>query len=387
MMARIILLSVDHSLAGRISEAMQGRASVELAQAVTPDLVEGPCVLLVDRDAIPPERAIATALSSVSESAAGRPIVLITGETGADEILQAIRSGADDVIPREAEGEEIVAILGRLLNRSTADHGKGGRLTLVLGADPEAAAMVATDMAVSRARAGSSTLLIDCTMPTSAAEAYLDLPVSYGIASAIADIERLDASLLSSALARHEESGLMLLTLDGGSGAEPAGVAPADIAALVRLLRACCGDLILCAASLRHPGLLRTLASLADHIELICAQSIREMDACRRLMDRIGDDEASLSRTRLLVWDHQPAILLDSRRMADILRTSSTLPLPIDPIRLRNALNAGRPLAMEAAPDRYMRAIRSACGIEPQRSSNSLERLRRLLQRPVEPAA
>ena len=386
-MARIILLSVDHSLAAQISDAMQGRAAVELAQAVTPDIVEGPCVILVDRDAIPPERSIATALSAVAEGVTGRPIVLVTGETGADEILHAIRSGADDVIPRAAEGDEIAAILGRLLNRSTADHGKGGRLTLILGADAENAAMVATDMAVSRARAGSSTLLIDFTMPTSAAEAYLDLPVSYGIASAIADIERLDASLLSSALARHDPSGLMLLTLDGGAGTEPAGIAPADIAALVRLLRACCGDLILCAGSLRHPALLRTLASLADRIELVCAQSIREMDACRRLIDRIGDDEATLARTQLLVWDHQPAILLDTRRMGDILRTNSTLPLPIDQVRLRNALNAGRPLAMEATPDRYMRAIRTACGIEPQRSSKSLERLRRLLQRPVEPAA
>lgn len=386
-MARIILLSVDHSLAARIGEAMQGRAAVELTQSVMPDMVEGPCVILVDRDAIPPERSIATALSAVAEGATGRPIVLVTGDTGADEILHAIRSGADDVIPRAAEGDEIATILGRLLNRSTADHGKGGRLTLVLGADAEAAAMVATDMAISRARAGSSTLLIDFTMPTSAAEAYLDLPVNYGIASAIADIERLDASLLSSALARHDPSGLMLLTLDGGAGTEPAGIAPSDIAALVRLLRACCGDLIVCAGSLRHPGLLRTLASLADRIELVCAQSIREMDACRRLLDRIGEDEASLSRTRLLVWDHQPAILLDSRRMSDILRTSRTLPLPIDQVRMRNALNAGRPLAMEAAPDRYMRAIRTACGIEPQRSSKSLERLRRLLQRPVEPAA
>lgn len=386
-MARIILLSIDHSLAGRISDAMQGRASVELAQAVVPDIVEGPCVILVDRDAVPPERSIATALSTVSEGAAGRPVVLVTHETGADEILHAIRSGADDVIPREAEGDEIATIIGRLLNRATADHGKGGRLTLILGADPEASAMVATDMAVSHARGGSSTLLIDFTMPTSAAEAYLDLPVNYGIASAIADIERLDASLLSSTLARHEPSGLMLLTLDGGSGTEPSGIAPADIAALVRLLRACCGDLVLCAGSLRHQGLLRTLASLADRIELVCAQSIREVDACRRLLERVGDDETSLSRKRLLVWDHQPGILLDSRRMADILRTNSTLPLSLDQVRMRNALNAGRPLAMEAAPGRYMRAIRTACGIEQQRSTKGLDRLRRLLQRPVEPTA
>lgn len=386
-MSRIILLSIDRSLARRISDAMQGRATVELAQTVTAEMTEGPCVILVDRDAIPPERSLAVALAAVAENAGGRPIVLATGETDADQILHAIRSGADDVILRMADEGEIAAILGRLLNQAVADHGSGGRLTLVLGADQESAAMVATDMALCRATAGTSTMLIDCTMPTSAAEAYLDLPVSYGLASAIADIERLDASLLSNAVARHQPSGLMLLTLDGGSGTEPGGIAPADIAALVRLLRACCGDVLLCAGSLRHSGLLRTLASLADRVELLCAQSIREMEACRRLLERMGHDEATLAKTRLLVWDHQPAVLLDSRRMGDVLQTGSILPLPIDRVDARNALNAGRPLAMERGSDRYMRSIRQACGLEARRAAHRLDSLRRLLQRPLERTA
>jgi pilus assembly protein CpaE len=196
-----------------------------------------------------------------------------------------------------------------------------------------------------------------------------------------------DSSEIAAILARHEPSGLMLLTLDGGSGAEPSGIAPADIAALIRLLRACCGDVVLCVGSLRHSGLLRTLASLADHIDLLCAQSIREMEACRRLLERVGQDEAMRAKTQLLVWDHQPGILLDSRRMADVLQTGSVLPLPIDPVRARNALNAGRPLAMEGAADRYMRAIRQACGVDARLSTKGLDRLRRLLQRPVEPLA
>jgi len=385
---RILLLSVDSSLAQRIDDAMKGRATTELAQALTPELIKRPCVILLDRDAVPPERSLAAALSIVTEGAGGRPVVLVTDETDADQILHAIRAGADDVIPRgAADSSEIAAILGRLLNQMAADHGSSGRLSLVMGADQESAALVATDMAVSRARSGSSTLLIDCTMPTSAAEAYLDLPVRYGLASAIADIDRLDASLLSNTLARHEPSGLMLLTLDGGSGAEPSGIAPADIAALIRLLRTCCGDVLLCTGSLRHSGLLRTLASLADHIDLLCAQSIREMEACRHLLDRMGQDEAMRAKTQLLVWDHQPGILLDSRRMADVLQTGSVLPLPIDPVRARNALNAGRPLAVEGGADRYMRAIRQACGVEARLSTKGLDRLRRLLQRPVEPTA
>lgn len=386
-MNRIILLSIDRSLAQRIGDAMQGRATVELVQSIAPDMLDGPCVIVMDREAIPPERSLAAALGSVAESAGGRPIVLATEESGAEQILHAIRAGAADVIARDAGEAEIAAILGRLLNQAVADHGSGGRLTLVLGADPESAAMVATDMGVTRARGGSSALLIDCTMPTSAAEAYLDLPVTYGLASAIADIERLDASLLANTLARHEPSGLMLLTLDGGSGTEPAGIAPADIAALIRLLRACCGDVVLCAGSLRHSGLLRTLAGLADRIELLCAQSIREMEACRRLLERMGSDETVLTKTRLLVWDHQPAILLDSRRMGDVLQAGSVLPLPVDQVRVRNALNSGRPLAMEGGADRYMRAIKQACDVEARPSATSLDRLRRLLQRPLERTA
>ena len=249
--------------------------------------------------------------------------------------------------------------------------------------------MVATDMAVSRARDRSPCLLIDCTMPTSAAQAYLDVPVSYGMAAAVGDMERLDASLLSSALARHDPSGLLLLTFDGGTGTEPVGIGPADIAALVRLLRTCCAEVVLSVGSLRHAGLLRELGAQADRIELLCAQSIRELEASRRLIDRMGADGAVLAKTRLLVWDHQPSVLLDGRRMADILGISSVHALPVDAARARNALNAGQPIAMEKDGGPYMQAIRKMCGIQPPAPSAAfarIDRVRRAVRRSLERA-
>lgn len=374
-MATIILLSVDRSLAERIEQAMEGRASVDMVQSIAPDMPAGPAVIVIDRAALAPERSLAAAISTVAEASGGRAILLATPDGGADEILQAIRAGAHDIVPRDGTAPELAAILRRHLNGAAAGHGAGGRLTLVLGADQEAAAMAATDMAISRAKDRSPTLLIDCTMPTSAAQAYLDLPVSYGIAAAVGDMERLDASLLSSALARHAPSGLLLLTFDGGTGTEPVGISPGDIAALVRLLRSCCADIILCAGSLRHAGLLRDLAAQADRIDLLCAQSIRELEAARRLLARLGDDGAAVAKTRLLVWDHQPAVLLDSRRMTDVLDLSSVLPLPVDAARARNALNAGQPIAMERDGGAYMQAIRRACGIQPPAPSVALAKI------------
>ena len=386
-MAKILLLSVDRAFAARIADLAGAGASVDLVQSITPDLLDGPTLILLDQAALPADRSLGPAIRAVAESAPGRPILLATDDRDADQVLHAVRAGAHDIIPRDGEGEEAAAILTRLLNGARAEQAEGGRLTLVLGADPEAAALVATDMALTRAGASPSTLLIDCTLPTSAAQAYLDLPVSYGLASAIADMERLDASLLSSALARHQPSSLMLMTFDGGTGSEPAGIAPGDIAALVRLLRGCAGEIILCAGSLRHGGLLRDLAAMADRIDLVCAQSIRQLESARRQLERIGPDSAALARTRLLVWDHQPGVMLDGRRMADLLGLAAHLPLPVDHARLLNALNAGRPLALEGDGGPYLQAIRRAAGAPLTPARNPLATIRRALQRRLERAA
>ncbi|KEQ50216.1 AAA family ATPase [Sphingobium chlorophenolicum] len=382
-MAAIFLLSVDRMLARRIEEAMGGRATVELVQSIEREALAKPCLIVIDRAAIPPERALSAAIGTVVESAGGRPVVLATGEMEAEPLLRAIRAGVDDVIPRDGEGAEIAVVLARLLNDAVADRGHRGRLTLVLGADRDACAVVASDMAIAGAR--GATLLVDCTLPTSAAATYLDLSVDYGLASAVGDRDRLDASLLASTVARHGPSGLMLLTFDGGTGVEPAGLTPGDLAGLIRLLRGCCDHVVLNAGSLRHGGLLREVAAEADRVELLCGQTIREVEACRRLLDRIGAERERVAAMRLLVWDHLPGVLLDGRRMAEALGVGSVLALPVDRARMRNALNAGRPMAMEADGGAYMAAVRRACGVGAK--VGGIDRLRRAMLKVVERAS
>jgi len=391
-MVGILILSVDRMLAGRVSKAMGGRMAVDLVQSIEPQMLDRPSVIIIDRAAIPPERSLAGAIGAVAESAPGRPVVLAMDETDPAQILAAVRAGANDIIRREAEGAEVAEVLSRLLNTTLAEQAGTGRLTLVIGPDQEAAALVASDLAIAIARARAPGLLIDCTLPTSAAEAYLDLKVSYGLASAVADIERLDANLLSNALVRHAPSGLQLLTFDGGTGGEPVGISPNDIAGLVRLLRACSGDIVLHGGSLRHSGLLRELATMADRIDLVCAQTIRELEAARRLIEKIAPDPLTLDRIRLLMWDHQPGVLLDGRRMTRTLGLSPAhyLGIPVDPTRIRNALNSGRPLAMEEDGGPYMAAIQRAADIPvvPQKGAReSVARMRRAILRALERTA
>jgi len=361
-MARIHLLSVDRTLCKRISDAMGDHVPIEMIHSLDEAALEGPGIVVLDHASIPADRMLSSVLAELAQAAQGRAIVVATADWYAGPVLQAIRSGASDVLPRGASPAEITSVLTRVLNSAMATQGRLARLTLVLGTNEEATALLATDMALAHSLTQTPTLLIDCTLPSSTAEAYLDLKVDYGLAAAVADIDRLDASLLADALARHERSGLALLTLDGGTGGEPVGIGPTDIVGLVQLLRASCGHIVLCAGSLRNGGLLRELASQAQAIEVVCSQSIRELDACRRLIDRIGLDTASAERLRLMVWDYDPRVLLDGRRMAEILDIDPVITIPVDHVRIRNALNAGRPLMIERDGGGYVQAVRRAIG-------------------------
>ncbi len=385
-MARIQLLSVDSSLADRLSEAMGDRVPVSMVQSLDDAGIEKPGIVVMDHAAMSAGRSLTSSITAIAEQANGRQIILATDDLETDVILQAMRAGAADVIPRNATGEEVSRVLSRHLNNVVATQGLPARLTLVLGMDREASAILATDLALAHAYDRNPGLLIDCTLPNSAAESYLDISVDYGLASAVADIGRLDSSLLSDALARHDASGLSLLTLDGGTGSEPTGIEPSDIVKLTQLMRSSYDNVVFCAGNLRHSGLLRELASQAQSIEVVCRQSLRELGASRQMLEQIGADPATLSRMRLLVWDHEPGILLDGRRMADALQLENVLNVPVDRVSCANAFNAGQPLMQEGQNTPYSRAIARIGNITVQekRTLAGFNTLRRSLLRTVE---
>lgn len=361
-MSNIQLLTIDRMFSRKVSDAMGAHVVVETIQTLDPEMAPGSGVIVIDHASIPADRSLAAVLREVAQQAGGRAVVVATSDLNSAQVLQAIRAGASDIIPRDAEASEISEVLVRVLTATLTSQNRLGRLTLVVGTDEEAGAVYATDVALAHSLAKSQTLLIDCSLPGSTAETYLDLKVDYGLASAVADIDRLDASLLDDALARHEKSGLSLLTLDGGTGAEPVGISPNDIVGLVQLLRATFSNVVICAGSLRNPGLLRELASQAQEIDVVCSQSIRELNTCRRLLERVAPDTSSQQRLRLVVWDYDPHVLLDGRRMADVLGIGAIFTVPHDRTQLRNALNAGRPLLINNDAASYVQAIRRAAG-------------------------
>lgn len=388
-MADILLLSIDRLLAERIEQAFEQRAKFRMVQQLVRGDLPGAGVIVLDRAAIPQNRSLTSAVADTVVQAEGLPVVLACDAGDPAEVLAAIRAGAADVLPRDASEDEIAMVLGRRLNAAIVGQARRGGLTLVLGANVEAAAVLSTDIALGHALEGRTTILLDCTIPKSACETYLDIKVTYGIASAVADMARLDASLLANSAAQHAASGLMLLTLDGGAHSEPVGLSANDVSSLVELLQACCGHIVLCAGNLRNAALLGTLVRMADRIEAVAAQSILELEALRRLLDTIEMSPEDRARTRLLMWDHQPAVLLDGKRMSDVLGIGQALGVPVDHVRMRNALNLGRPVMAEAdGADPYRHAIHAITGTaRPNPALSLMDRLSEALGRSLQMGA
>jgi pilus assembly protein CpaE len=372
-MADIVLLSIDRVFAERIEQAFEQRAKFRLVQQLVREDLPGAGVIVLDRAAIPQNRSLTSAVADTVAQAEGLPVVLACDTGDVAEVLAAIRAGAADVLPRDATSEEITLVLGRRLNAAIVGQSRRGALTLVLGPNAEAAAVLSTDIALSYAQEGRSTILVDCTIPKSACETYLDVKVSYGIASAVADMARLDASLLGNSLAQHRASGLMLLTLDGGAQAEPVGLSAHDVSSLVELLQACCSNVVFCVGNLRNAALLGSLVQMADTVEMVASQSIIELEALRRLLDAVDISPEDRARSRLLMWDHQPAVLLDGKRMGDVLGIGHTLGIPVDPVRIRNALNLGRPVMSDGERrDPYCQVVQAITGMSRGNGALSL---------------
>src|SRR3546814_6900321 len=142
----------------------------------------------------------------------GVPVILLGDESVRAGVLRAVRAGARDVFVRSEAVVNLRVQIARHFLLAAPGPGTG-QLHLILHSMAGAASLHAVNFAVLRAKAEPDAMLIDCTLPLSPVSAALDLKLGYTIGDALQDAERLDRTLLQSALARHPGSGLRILPL------------------------------------------------------------------------------------------------------------------------------------------------------------------------------
>ena len=296
-------------------------------------------------------------------SLGGLPLLAAPGAGGA---AARSGSGARDVIGRSEAVVNLRVQIARHFLLAAPGPGTG-QLHLILHSMAGAASLHAVNFGVLRAKAEPDAMLIDCTLPLSPVSAALDLKLGYTIGDALQDVERLDRTLLQSALARHPGSGLRILPLAADPADTVDHLSPESILTLVSRLRDFFPECIVDAGGVRHAGMIRGLAERATAIHLVTPQTIIGVQGARALIDGLGED--LLGRVTLIVEDHDPAILLAPQQIARTLGLERVANLPAAQAAMANALNAGEPLVLAEPDSRYALAMSDLAGLAPERAA------------------
>jgi pilus assembly protein CpaE len=362
-MPRIALISEDEDLHRRLESA--------LGDEVTLDRLPGRMEALpFDLDRLRPSLVLfdlrtefEMSVRQAVEAGAGLPLVVIGEARDGAQVIQSVRAGALDFIDRE---DDPVRLRDQIVRRMSAlpaqPRGEAGDFSVVMAAQPGGGAgAFALNLAVLKSRAAGEGLLIDCTLPASEAGAALGLNPSYTLWDASRDVERLDRTLLSAAVATHLDSGLRLLPLAARSTDEAALSAESFLETLATI-RPMFRMSVLNVGGVRQPQLLAAMLGAATQIYFLCPQSLTAVRDGKDLLAGLPADLDLARRALLVVEDYDPEIALTDAQVRQALGFERSLRLPQARTELLNSLNLGRPLVIDGPAGPYVQAVMQAAG-------------------------
>jgi pilus assembly protein CpaE len=296
-------------------------------------------------------------------------IMVYSAQADLDLALKCMRAGAREFLTLPLDSAELAAALARIAIRQpgTSNAKKSARkLFVFLGAKGGCGVTtIAANFAVSVAQeSGLSTLLIDLGLPLGDAALNLGMVTEYSTANAFQDFTRLDASFLSSLLARHS-SGLSVLAAPGefprSQGSNEA------IDKLLTVARQNFDYVVVDAGSrldLRGTVLFEESANLY----LITQIRVSELRNANRLITQFFSTRGS--KLQVVLNRYIPhAMGFDEKRIAKALTRVADWKIPDDYATARRTQNTATPIALEDSPiSRSIRQMaRKGCSLPKNR--------------------
>lgn len=281
----------------------------------------------------------------LAEDSRGRTFVL-TGPTVAPEVLlEAMRIGAAEYLPRPVEEADLAAALARAARRltggDTRESQAHGRVIEAFGAKGGVGvSTVAANLAVTLAKSGHSTVLVDLDLDMGSGAILLGLRPRYSVLDVVKNLHRLDRDLLDS-LAETHETGLTVI-------ASPAQPGPGETItreqtrAMLAFVRRQYEYVVVDLDRAISPVTIGAMET-ADNVLVVTTPDVASLNNTKRALPVIDRATGDVHRVR---------IVLNRRRGSDVITTGDVrktldreiiASLPNDEGALIDSLNAGRP--------------------------------------------
>ena len=298
-----------------------------------------------------PERAIRVA----SAIASGSPRAALIGlgpDLDAPRLLDAMRAGLVEYVPRPADSVGIRDALGRVLRkRGWADtqggHRNGKLLAFFSAKGGSGSTSVVTNVGIELHRlTGRKTLLVDLDLELGEIASMLGVRPRFHFVDLVRNFHRMDADLLPSYIESHE-SGVQVLS----APFEPEngeGVTGEQIARILGFLRKHYDYVLVDTSKSLAPPALAALQA-ADSIFLVTnmdVPSLRNLKRCLPLLDRVTAGDAG--RLRLVVNRFNPKSLVRLDDLEETLGIEVSWTLTNDYQTVIQSISTGQPLVLES---------------------------------------
>jgi pilus assembly protein CpaE len=366
-MLRTIIIDSDPESRGLLRKTLATTPSVvvvseyaETRQAAGDLPARRPDLVIVE---IPGDSAAAAdrAVQAIHELADLLPdaAIFATGQaTSAEFVIQVIRAGAVEFLPRPVERGDVLTALDKLSRgrRAPATPRVSGRVISVFATKGGlGATTLATNLAVCLAgKNPNRTLLVDLDTRQSDVRTLLNVKSPYSVLDAIENLERMDDSYLHGLLARHD-SGLMVLP--GPAKMERTVLSSEQIQAALEILRSHFSYVV---TDLRHDFDHGTLAALeASDTVLFCTgptvSGIRSAAAGIAAFRSIG---LNLNKVKVVLMREDTGGDVTLKHVREALGVAVFWKTPSDYHAVVSAINTGEPVVTASPRSKVSKNLR-----------------------------
>ena len=369
----VAVLDDDREVRDRLVSLLGERAeAVDSIDALQPLLTGAPTVLVLG-----PSYSSAVRLADFSATLQlHREVgtVLVTNELSTGLLQTALRAGVNDVLAAPVDTNQLTSAVDRVAQGLEANAGArparaditvvdddaGGELGQVItvfstkgGAGKS---MLAANLAVVLARrsADKPVVLVDADLQFGDVAVMLKLAPQHTIVDAVGSLDRLDPTLLTQFLMRHEPSGLLILP----APLEPSfadQISAAEIVKIIRLLRTFCSAVVIDTPAYFNEVVLGIIEE-SDEVLLIAGMDIPNIKNVKIGLQTLRLLNVPMSKLHLVLNRANSKVKLDVSEVERTLQIKAESLIPSDVV-VPQSVNKGNPVVLDAPKSGVAKSI------------------------------
>lgn len=372
----IIVLSESEGFPVNVSRLLSGQSDIRVSAL---KIGNGrnrvqECLAALDRqpgailliDAVPQGEATVRLVAEIF-SERPEPCLFVSGPaTDARLILGAQRSGAAEYLPQPLDRTGLLEALSRHQMRlapssSTETKRRGQVLSFVGTKGGCGTTTVAANLAVTLARGGAETVLVDFHPAAGEIALLVNQKPQFALSDVVKNLHRLDKTLLDGMVLKHS-SGLSILT----ANEEPGGascVEPAHISRVLRFLREHYECVVVDAGNVCST-LAEQAVSRSDIVHVVTRLDLLSLHRAQWSLQRIKHWGVMKEQLRLVINRNARNPYITINEAEQVLDMKSSWTIPEDYRLAMDALNEGTPFVerdrngLRASFDRYAAVLR-----------------------------